>query len=160
MEDCLLKAEKDPVRLLLVESDKVIVNIEFEIECNLKKKDPFNLRKNYQILEKKLDKYRSYLKEIRDRKWKKFKQRYKPNPLNVGISENESASSFQAMTENEKNTNRPKQLQELSELKSVAEKPNSGLVPQAKCNSKIIENESSNSNLEIPLNPEISNNRE
>ena len=38
MEDCLLKAEKDPVRLLLVESDKVIVNIEFEIECNLKKK--------------------------------------------------------------------------------------------------------------------------
>ena len=64
------------------------------------------------------------------------------------------------MTENEKNTNRPKQLQELSELKSVAEKPNSGLVLQAKCNSKIIENESSNSNLEIPLNPEISNNRE
>ena len=81
------------------------------------------MRKNYQILEKKHDKYRSYLKERRDRKWKKFKQRYKSNPLNVGISENESASSFQAMTENEKNTNRPKQLQELSELKSVAEKP-------------------------------------
>ena len=59
-----------------------------------------------------------------------------------------------------KNTNRPKQLQELSELKSEAEKPNSGLVPQVKCNSKIIENESINSNLEIPLNPEISNNRE
>ena len=102
MEDCLLKAEKDLVRLLLVESDKVIVKIEFEIECNIKKKDPFNLRKNYQILVKKHDKYRSYLKERRDRKWKKFKQRYKPNPLNVGISENESASSFQAMTENEK----------------------------------------------------------
>ena len=81
------------------------------------------MRKNYQILEKKHDKYRSYLKERRDRKWKKFKQRYKSNPLNVGISENESASSFQAMTENEKNINRPKQLQEPSELKSVAEKP-------------------------------------
>ena len=65
MEGCLLKAEKDLVRLLLVASDKVILKIEFEIECRLKKKDPFNLRKNYQILEKKHDKYRSYLKEIR-----------------------------------------------------------------------------------------------
>ena len=108
MEDCLLKAEKDLVRLLLVASDKVILKIEFEIECSLKKKDPFNLRKNYQILEKKHDKYRSYLKERRDRKWKKFKDRYKPNLFNLGISENESTSSFQAMSEKEKTNTRAK----------------------------------------------------
>ena len=119
----LLNAEKDLVQFLLVESDKVIAKIKFEIESNLKKDDPFNSKKNYQLLEKKRDKYRSYLKEGRDRKWKKFKERYKPNILNVGISESESTSSFHAMSEKEKTTNRAKELQELSELKSVAERP-------------------------------------
>ena len=74
-------------------------------------------------MEKKHDKYRSYLKEGRDRKWKKFKERYKPNLLNVGINESESTSSFHAVSEKEKTTNRAKDLQKLSELKSVSERP-------------------------------------
>ena len=104
----LLHAENDLVRLLLVELDKVIAKMEFEIESNLKNEDPFNFKKNYQLLEKKHDKYRSYLKERRDRKWKKFKDRYKPNLFNLGISENESTSSFQAMSEKEKTNTRAK----------------------------------------------------
>ena len=56
----LLNAEKDLVQRLLVESDKVIAKIKFEME--------FNSKKNYQLLEKKHDKYRNYLKEGRDRK--------------------------------------------------------------------------------------------
>ena len=70
----LLNAGKDLVRLLLVDSDKVIAKIELEIESNLKKEDLFNSKKNYQFLEKKHDKYRGYLKERHDRKWKSSKR--------------------------------------------------------------------------------------
>ena len=156
----LLNAEKDLVRLLLVDSDKVIAKIEFKIESNLKKEDLFNFKKNYQLLEKKHGKYRGYLKERHDRKWKKFKVRYKSNLLTLGISENESTSSFQAMSEKEKTTNRAKQLQEPSELNSVAEKPNPSLVSLAKRNSNFTDNELSNSDVEIPLNLKISNTHE
>ena len=41
----LLHAENDLVRLLLVELDKVIAKMEFEIESNLKNEDPFNFKK-------------------------------------------------------------------------------------------------------------------
>ena len=51
----LLTAEKYLVRLLVVESEKVIANIESETESNLKKEDPFNFKTHY--------KYRSYLKQ-------------------------------------------------------------------------------------------------
>ena len=74
-KEVLLAPEKDLVRFLLVESDKEIVKIEFEIESNLKKEDPFNFKKNDQLLEKKHDKYRNYPKERHDRKWKKFKEK-------------------------------------------------------------------------------------
>ena len=84
-------------------------------------------------MEKKHDKYRRYLKDRSDRKWKKLKENTSLNPLNFGISKNESTSSFQAISEKEKTTNKAKELQELSELKSVAEKLNSSLVPQVKC---------------------------
>ena len=84
-------------------------------------------------MEKKHDKYRRYLKERSDRKWKKLKENTSSNPLNFGISKNESTRSFQAISEKEKTTNKAKELQELWELKSVAEKPNSSLVPQVKC---------------------------
>ena len=90
-------------------------------------------------MEKKHDKYRSYLKERCDKKWKKFLERYKSNLLTFGISENDSTSSFQAISEKEKNTNKEEELQELSELKSVAEKTNSSLVPQVKCDSNFID---------------------
>ena len=59
----LLTAETYLVRLLVVESEKVIANIESEIESNLKKEDPFNFNKNYELLEKTHYKYRSYLKQ-------------------------------------------------------------------------------------------------
>ena len=72
------------------------------------------------------------------------------------MSENET-SSFQAMSEKEKTTNKAKELQKLLELNSVAEKPNSSLAPQAKCNSNFTDNELSNSDIEILSNPEISN---
>ena len=65
----------------------------------------------------------------------------------------ESTSSFQIISEKEKTTNKKKELQELSELKSVAEKPNSSLVPQVKCDSNFIDNELSNRDVETPLNP-------
>ena len=65
----------------------------------------------------------------------------------------ESTSSFQIISEKEKTTNKEKELQELSELKSVAEKPNSSLVPQVKCESNFIDNELSNRDVETPLNP-------
>ena len=44
---------------------------------------------------------------------------------------NESMSSFQAISEKEKTTTKENELHELSELKSVAEKPNSSLVPKS-----------------------------
>ena len=56
---------------------------------------------------------------------------YNSNPLNFGICENESMSSFQAISEKEKTTNKENELHELSELKSVAEKLNSSLVPKS-----------------------------
>ena len=65
----------------------------------------------------------------------------------------ESTSSFQIISEKEKTTNKEKELQELSELKSVAEKPNSSLVPQVKCDSNFIDNELSNRDVETLLNP-------
>ena len=111
-------------------------------------------------MEKKHEKYKSCLRERRDRKWKKFKERYKPNLLNVGISKNESTSSFQAMSEKEKTTNRAKELQEFSKLKSVAQKLSCSFVYQAKYNSNSIDNKLSDSDIEIPLNPEISNTHE
>ena len=86
-----------------------------------------------------------------------MKEKYKSNPLNFGISKSESTSSFQAVSEKEKATNKEKELEELSELKSVVEKPDSSLVPQVKCDSNFIDNELSNRDVEIPLNPEISN---
>ena len=112
-----------------------------------------NYQKNYQLLEKKHDKYRGYLEERRDRKWKKFKEKNKTNPLKVWYQQKESASSFQIISEKEKTTNKEKELQELSALKSVAEKPNSSLVPQIKCDSNFIDNELSNRDVERPLNP-------
>ena len=54
-------------------------------------------------MEKEHDKYRSYLKERRDRKWKKFIERYKTNSLIFGINENESTRPFQAISNKEKN---------------------------------------------------------
>ena len=50
------------------------------------------------------------------------------------------------MTDKYKTTNRAntKELQELSELNSVAKKPNSSLVPQFKFDSKFIDNKLSN----------------
>ena len=47
-----------------------------------------------------------------------------------------------------------------SGLKSVAEKPSSSLVPQAKCDAKFIDDKWSNGDVEIPLIPDISNTRE
>ena len=70
---------------------------------------------------------------------KSFLKDTKSNLLTFGISENESTSSFQAISEKEKTTNKEEELQELSELKSVAEKPKSSLVPQVKCHSNFID---------------------
>ena len=83
----------------------------------------------------------------------KFKEKNKSNPLNFWYQQKESTSSFQIITEKEKTTNKEKELQELSELKSVAEKPNSSLVPQVKCGSNFIDYELSNREVETPLNP-------
>ena len=106
-----MSGEKDLVWLLLVESGKVIAKIEFEIESNLKKEATINFKKNYQLLGKKHE-CRSYLKERHDGNWKKFKERFNSNPLNFGISENESTSLFQAISEKEKTTKMAKEFQE------------------------------------------------
>ena len=61
-----------------------------------------------------------------------------------------------------KTTNKEKELRGLSELKSVAEKRNSGFVPQVTCGSKFVDNEfgSRYISVEISLNLEMSNNHE
>ena len=70
------KAEKDLVQLLLVESDKIIAKIDFEIQSHVKKYHPINYHHEYELIQKK--QHNSYKKELskrRNKKWKKFKEK-------------------------------------------------------------------------------------
>ena len=71
----LRKSELELVKLLLVESDVVISEIESNIECELKAQYPdINIVEKRRILGKRHRKYEKHLKERRRRKWEKFKE--------------------------------------------------------------------------------------
>ena len=71
----LRKSELELVKLLLVESDVVIGEIESNIECELKAQYPdINIVEKRRILGKRHRKCEKHLKERRRRKWEKFKE--------------------------------------------------------------------------------------
>ena len=61
--------------VLLVESDKIIAKIDFEIQSHIKEYHPNNYHHEYEFLEKK--KHNNYKKELskrKNKKWKKYKE--------------------------------------------------------------------------------------
>ena len=71
----LSKAEKDLVQLLLVESDKIIAKIDFEIHSHIKEYHPNNYHHERDLLQKKHSSYKKELSKRRNKKWKKFKEK-------------------------------------------------------------------------------------
>ena len=71
----LSKAEKDLVQLLLVESDKIIAKIDFEIHSHIKEYHPNNYHHERDLLQKKHNSYKKELSKRRNKKWKKFKEK-------------------------------------------------------------------------------------
>ena len=69
------KAEKDLVQLLLVESDKIIAKIDFEIQSHVKKYHPINYHHEYELTQKKHKNPKKELSKRRNKKWKKFKEK-------------------------------------------------------------------------------------
>ena len=61
------KAERDLVQLLLVESDKIIARIDFEIQSYIKEYHPNSYHHEYELLQKKHDSYKKELSNIRSR---------------------------------------------------------------------------------------------
>ena len=69
------KAEKDLVRILLVESDKIVAKIDFEIQSHIKEYHPNNYHHEYGLIQKKHNNYKKELSRRRNKKWKKFKEK-------------------------------------------------------------------------------------
>ena len=68
------KAEKNLVQLLLVELDKIIAKIDFEIQSHIKEYHPNNYHHKYELLQKKHNNYKKELSKRRNKRWKKFKE--------------------------------------------------------------------------------------
>ena len=69
------KAEKDLVQLLLVELDKIIAKIDFEIQSHIKEYHPNNYHHEHELIQKRHDSYKKELSKRRNKKWKKFKEK-------------------------------------------------------------------------------------
>ena len=69
------EAEKDLVQLLLVESNKIIAKIDFEIQSYIKEYHPNNYHHEYGLMQKKHNNYKKELSKRRNKKWKKFKEK-------------------------------------------------------------------------------------
>ena len=68
------KAEKDLVRILLVESHKIVAKIDFEIQSHIKEYHPNNYDHEYGLIQKKHNNKKE-LSKRRNKKWKKFKEK-------------------------------------------------------------------------------------
>ena len=62
------KAEKDLVRILLVESDKIVTKIDFEIQSHIKEYHPNNYHHEYGLIQKKHNNYKKELSKTRKRR--------------------------------------------------------------------------------------------
>ena len=65
------------MQLLLLESDKVIAQINIDIESILKGNHQVDCRKEYDNLEKKHSKFKNKLERRRAKKWQKLKEKEK-----------------------------------------------------------------------------------
>ena len=70
-------AEKNILKLLMYESDQVIVKIKKEIQEELKEEDPNRLRQKINHLENKHANFRKLLEKRRSKKCKSLKQQLK-----------------------------------------------------------------------------------
>ena len=69
------EAENDLVQLLLVESNKIIAKIDFEIQSYIKEYHPNNYHHEYGLMQKKHNNYKKELSKRRNKKWKKFNEK-------------------------------------------------------------------------------------